>query len=764
MLSPVVNFVGAYKPDLRTVISGGEFGAQLGSDKHSIGETFATTDGSFVVQNVDIGPSLPGGTPMVNYTGQNPAPSGATALWSQIRLPVNEIIGGSSAGGQGNAAWTAHGNASDNFASIGFDAVDAPGGAFYDQGISQLLYFQNGCVTGAISSNDPTTTISDCTVSSSVGAPIGAENPQGTFSVTDSILVDSTNYNGFGPAKLSGAITLVGDTIDLSGTSNLGGGNFIWDASQATSITLRDCVIIGNGSDLHLFNGIPAGCTVVSDDNEWDVSPSTVIVTNYKGGGSKTLSQWQGLGFDRQSGINGVNGFVSPVTAASAPLYMPSGPGIRTYDRGAGSDRYTGVQYDFYGNPLPITIFADRNDPGAVQYAPGSPTTTSAAANYWTGANGISFSNPNNWSQGIVPSGGMPAIVNSGTVLISSGCSVANLTINGGVVDWMGGVISGGVNIGAGGTLDIIGGGAMTMNAAVSNAGVIEQNSVASTTFQSLFTNAGRVQINDGTVILNTFINGYGMLSVGGATTNGIVDLAAVGGYDLLSSLTVAPGSTMDIADNTVEIDFGSAVNDPLAGLRQALRAGYFGGLWTGAGLTSSTVAAQVAGARRNGGGVWAIGYVDGNLDPGQTVAAANQFVIEPQLQGDVNWSGSTNFLDLGRVAQNLGSINADWEHGDLNYDGQVNFLDIGLVAQNLSDTTINTPLTPVVPGAAAVAATDLAISPENQSKSAPNPPTQTIAGAAGASPLIGVWIASAPFAGLLFADGDAGAIGGVLD
>jgi len=175
-------------------------------------------------------------------------------------------------------------------------------------------------------------------------------------------------------------------------------------------------------------------------------------------------------------------------------------------------------------------------------------------------------------------------------------------------------------------------------------------------------------------------------------------------------------------------------------------------------------VAAQVAKARRNGGGVWAIGYVDGNLDPGQTVAAANQFVIEPQLEGDVNWSGSTNFLDLGRVAQNLGSINADWEHGDLNYDGQVNFLDIGLVAQNLSDTTINTPLASVVPGSAAVAATDLAIFPEIQGKSAPHPPTQMIAGIAEASPLIGVWIAPASSDGLLFGDGDAGAIGGVLD
>jgi hypothetical protein len=90
-------------------------------------------------------------------------------------------------------------------------------------------------------------------------------------------------------------------------------------------------------------------------------------------------------------------------------------------------------------------------------------------------------------------------------------------------------------------------------------------------------------------------------------------------------------------------------------------------------------------------------------VDAGETTVVGNQLVIEPAIVGDTDLNGSTNFFDLGRVAQNLGAVNADWYHGDFNYDGSVNFLDIGLLAQNLSKTTINTPLGAEVSGNGAV-------------------------------------------------------------
>jgi hypothetical protein len=159
-----------------------------------------------------------------------------------------------------------------------------------------------------------------------------------------------------------------------------------------------------------------------------------------------------------------------------------------------------------------------------------------------------------------------------------------------------------------------------------------------------------------------------------------------------VGSLTLASGSTLDLTSNTLDINYDSAIKDPVTTIRTELQSAYAGGVWTGVGLTSTTVQAQVANAIAHGGGVWSIGYADGNTDV-YGGAAANQLIIKPALAGDANLDGSVTFIDLGIVAQNLGHTNTDWTHGDFNYDGTTNFLDIGLLAQNLNYSLLNTPL-----------------------------------------------------------------------
>jgi hypothetical protein len=173
-----------------------------------------------------------------------------------------------------------------------------------------------------------------------------------------------------------------------------------------------------------------------------------------------------------------------------------------------------------------------------------------------------------------------------------------------------------------------------------------------------------------------------------------LVQLAPATGVASVSSLTINPGSALDMTSgNTLVVNYGSAGNDPYTTIRGYLRTAYNGGLWTGSGLTSSVVQSQVAKAVANGGGVWSIGYEDGNHDVKQTVAVGNQLVIAPVLAGDALMTGSVTFLDVGIVAQHLGWTNADWYDGDFNYDGSVNFLDLGLLAQNLNQTDLSTPL-----------------------------------------------------------------------
>jgi hypothetical protein len=243
---------------------------------------------------------------------------------------------------------------------------------------------------------------------------------------------------------------------------------------------------------------------------------------------------------------------------------------------------------------------------------------------------------------------------------------------------------------------------------------------------------------------------GGGTFAAGALTTSSPLEILSSGTLQLFASavlnsaLTIDNGGTLDIQNNTLAMNYAAGA-DPAATMRGYLKSAYSGGLWSGTGLTSSTVEAQVAGAIKNpGSGVYAIGYLDGAVDVGQSLVTGNQLVFQPTIVGDTDLNGNTNFLDLGRVAQNLGAINADWYHGDFNYDGSVNFLDVGLLAQNLNKTTINTPVSANVPAAKVAAVIP------------PKPATETNLYVAGDNTLAGVWTASAPAptTGVLFADG----------
>jgi len=155
-----------------------------------------------------------------------------------------------------------------------------------------------------------------------------------------------------------------------------------------------------------------------------------------------------------------------------------------------------------------------------------------------------------------------------------------------------------------------------------------------------------------------------------------------------VGALTINTGSTLDITDNNLAIHY---TTDPKSTIVSYLASAYYSALWTGEGLTSSTVAAQVDYAIAHGGGVWSIGYDDGNTDI-HGPAVSNQLVILPALAGDANLNQDVSFPDLGIIAQNLGSA-GDWTHGNFNYDGTVSFLDIGIWSQNQNYTSINTPL-----------------------------------------------------------------------
>lgn len=67
-------------------------------------------------------------------------------------------------------------------------------------------------------------------------------------------------------------------------------------------------------------------------------------------------------------------------------------------------------------------------------------------------------------------------------------------------------------------------------------------------------------------------------------------------------------------------------------------------------------------------------------------------FMLMPLTPGDANADGKVNFSDLVTVAQNYGSMGADWEHGDFNGDGNVGFADLVTIAQNYGSSQAGFP------------------------------------------------------------------------
>ena len=170
-------------------------------------------------------------------------------------------------------------------------------------------------------------------------------------------------------------------------------------------------------------------------------------------------------------------------------------------------------------------------------------------------------------------------------------------------------------------------------------------------------------------------------VTLGTSTTPATLQLPPGVGQVTTFALTINPGSTLDITNNAIAIDYIPG-NSPAATIRQLLASGYGGDTWTGPGIDSSAAALNP--------GLYAVGYADGSVDQG-TPAAANQVLVMYTLAGDANLDGTVNFADLLVVAQNFNHTldthgNAiDWADGDFNYDGQVNFADLLLIAQNFN-------------------------------------------------------------------------------
>jgi hypothetical protein len=190
--------------------------------------------------------------------------------------------------------------------------------------------------------------------------------------------------------------------------------------------------------------------------------------------------------------------------------------------------------------------------------------------------------------------------------------------------------------------------------------------------------------INHGSLNVNTNST-VAVISDSGAVTIGqesiaILQLAVNGGASSVSSLTVNTGSSLDLTNNHLFINYGTGP-DPITSIAALISSGYSGETWTGPGIMSTV--AQI------NSGSYGIGYAD-STDPGNPAGlAAGQIEIKYTLLGDANLDGAVNGTDFAILASNFNKADqaghSDWDEGDFNYDGSINGADFASLAANFN-------------------------------------------------------------------------------
>jgi fibronectin-binding autotransporter adhesin len=199
----------------------------------------------------------------------------------------------------------------------------------------------------------------------------------------------------------------------------------------------------------------------------------------------------------------------------------------------------------------------------------------------------------------------------------------------------------------------------------------------------------GATTVNAGTLVIGKAqsLPTLSVVSIGTATQNGILQLGHGIGATTLASVTVDTGSSLDITNNPLFINYGfNSSADPIAQIVSYLSSGYSaaGGHWTGGQIDSSSVASANT---RQSALVYSIGYAD-SADGLIPTIPSGEIEVLPTLAGDAKLQGNVVFGDFQVLAQYFGKSNTTWDEGDFTYSGTTNFGDFQLLAQNFGSNS----------------------------------------------------------------------------
>jgi rhamnogalacturonan endolyase len=183
-------------------------------------------------------------------------------------------------------------------------------------------------------------------------------------------------------------------------------------------------------------------------------------------------------------------------------------------------------------------------------------------------------------------------------------------------------------------------------------------------TFSASNASAASLTINAGATLTMNALQSVNSLSVGGR-----VNVSANGASPLLVHSLNLTGGTIDLANNSMIIDYSGA--SPAAVIRANLVSGFNSGKWNGAGIDSSNAASDAA-------MMHAIGYAEAS-DLGVTNflgknVDSTALLLRYTKYGDNNLDGTVDIgNDFALLLDGLATANANsWIQGDYTYDNKV--------------------------------------------------------------------------------------------
>ncbi|MGD0138091.1 MAG: autotransporter-associated beta strand repeat-containing protein [Tepidisphaeraceae bacterium] len=189
--------------------------------------------------------------------------------------------------------------------------------------------------------------------------------------------------------------------------------------------------------------------------------------------------------------------------------------------------------------------------------------------------------------------------------------------------------------------------------------------------------NNGSLQVIGATSNTIGNLSGSGALTVGDGANAATLQLASGSGGSAQGSLTINTGSTLDITNNHLFIDYGSGP-DPITNIAGYIASGYNYGNWNGPGIISTTAQTPTNGL------LYSVGYADG-IDHVVAGLTSGQIEVKYTLLGDANLDGLVNGSDFNILAANFNQSITGWDQGDFNYDGLVNASDFNELAANFN-------------------------------------------------------------------------------